>query len=368
MPSAFISIGIVSRSSVSISTLPLYCGSKRSLTERMSGACFLVDDQARHPALPRDRELPVRVRARRLDLRAQVRERRRQRLLVDPLDVAQVVHPLRQPVAGDHQRAAAGVALLEQRAHLPEELVVAVDVLDVLDGDARLVLELGDRLVVDVERPVGDRQVAAGLALGLGRRDLGRLVVALDARRRRRRRRRAARRRREASAGRHRVGRRVVAVTRSPSICVVGTRENQASRAGRITACSTSSLGVASSSTAGRRASPGTSAPRARASGRRARRRPPSAPPPRPRSTPGTRARARGRGRPRRAARTAPPIRQRASPSWATRWAVNWSTSRARARAGCRARRTRRSRSDSISTSAKCSSASRIISWREANQ
>ena len=38
IPSASITSGTVSRSSASIVTLPLYFGSKRSLTERISGA------------------------------------------------------------------------------------------------------------------------------------------------------------------------------------------------------------------------------------------------------------------------------------------------------------------------------------------
>ena len=42
MPSAFITSGTTSGSSVTISTLPLYCGSKRSLTELMSGASSVL--------------------------------------------------------------------------------------------------------------------------------------------------------------------------------------------------------------------------------------------------------------------------------------------------------------------------------------
>ena len=93
---------------------------------------------------------------------------------VDLLEVAEVVHPLRHPVGDDDDVAAARFALVEQRLQLAEELEVAVDVLDVLDRGARLLLELRDRAVlarVDVARPVGDRELALDRA-GLGGRDL----------------------------------------------------------------------------------------------------------------------------------------------------------------------------------------------------
>ncbi len=69
--------------------------------------------------------------------------------------------------------AAGGVALGEGRLELGEELVVVVDVLGVFDREARLLLEVRDRLLVDVGGPVGDQEVPARLTptrvRGLGR-------------------------------------------------------------------------------------------------------------------------------------------------------------------------------------------------------
>ncbi len=122
-----------------------------------------VDDQARHPALPRHGELPIRVGGGMAEGRDQVLLDVRQLRVVELLDVAGVVHLLREPVAHRDQVAASRLAIRELRLELAEELVVVVDVLDVVDLDACLVLELGDRPVlarVDVERPLRDRELA----------------------------------------------------------------------------------------------------------------------------------------------------------------------------------------------------------------
>ena len=58
--------------------------------------------------------------------------------MVELLQVAEVVHPLRHPVGDDEEAATAGVALVELRLQLVEEDDVVVDVLDVLDRDAGL--------------------------------------------------------------------------------------------------------------------------------------------------------------------------------------------------------------------------------------
>ena len=84
--------------------------------------------------------------------------------LVEVLEVAEVVHLVRHPVGDDEDRPATGLALGEQRLDLAEELGVVVDVLDVLDMDAGRLLEVRDGVLVDVERPVGNREVTAGLA------------------------------------------------------------------------------------------------------------------------------------------------------------------------------------------------------------
>jgi hypothetical protein len=58
------------------------------------------------------------------------------------------VHLLRHVVGDDEDAASARFALFELRLQLAEEAVVRVDVLDVVDTDARLVFELGDRPVL----------------------------------------------------------------------------------------------------------------------------------------------------------------------------------------------------------------------------
>jgi hypothetical protein len=72
----------------------------------------------------------------------------------------------------DEDRASAGLALVELRLELAEELGVVVDVLGVLDRDAAGLLEVRNRLLVDVQRPVRDRELAAHLARGIDRGDL----------------------------------------------------------------------------------------------------------------------------------------------------------------------------------------------------
>ena len=63
--------------------------------------------------------------------------------VVDLLQVAEVVHLLRHPVGDDEHAAPAGLALVEQRLDLAEELGVVVDVLGVVDRRARVLrLEL----------------------------------------------------------------------------------------------------------------------------------------------------------------------------------------------------------------------------------
>ena len=91
----------------------------------------------------------------------EVRDRRR----FEFLQVAEFVHFFRHPVGDDEEAAAARLAVGQQRLHLGEELFVGVDVFGVLDRDAGLLFEVGDGLFVDVERPVGDRQLAARACL-----------------------------------------------------------------------------------------------------------------------------------------------------------------------------------------------------------
>ena len=67
--------------------------------------------------------------------------------MVELLQVAEVVHPLRHPIGDDEEAAAAGAALVELRLQLVEEDDVVVDVLLVLGLDAALLLELGDGAV-----------------------------------------------------------------------------------------------------------------------------------------------------------------------------------------------------------------------------
>ena len=75
-------------------------------------------------------------------------------------DVA-VADPARGHVVGQHDDVAPDrLAVLELLADLPEELVVVVDVLEVLDVAAVLLVEGLEDLLVDVERPVGERPVA----------------------------------------------------------------------------------------------------------------------------------------------------------------------------------------------------------------
>ena len=139
-----------------------------------------VDDQARHPALPRDGVLPARVEADVLEVVANVRLDVRDAGRVQVLDVAQVMHLLGHPVGHHDDAPPARLALGEQRLHLGEELLVVVDVLDVVDLDAGCLLEVRHRLLVDVERPVRDRHVTGGRRLVLHGLDLLGSAPSLD--------------------------------------------------------------------------------------------------------------------------------------------------------------------------------------------
>jgi hypothetical protein len=133
--------------------------------------------------LPRDRELPPRVRFRLLELRRDVLEHGLQVGVVEPLEVTEVEHLLRQPVGDDEEAATARVPVGEQRLQLAEELEVVVDVLDVVDFDGVGLLELGDGAVlsgVDVAGPVGDRHLAGWLPT-LGDRRFGAAAAAVVA-------------------------------------------------------------------------------------------------------------------------------------------------------------------------------------------
>ena len=113
-------------------------------------------DRAR---LPRQREVAVGVVADRLQVRHEVLGVR-DVLLVDRSDIA-VAHPARGHVVRERDDVAADrLARRQLLADLPEELEVVVDVLDVLDVTAVLLVERLQDGLVDVERPVGERPVA----------------------------------------------------------------------------------------------------------------------------------------------------------------------------------------------------------------
>ena len=145
-------------------TLPLYLGSNRSLTESMSGASFVLTIRPGHAALPGNREVALGVERSGCETAAQVVLDVRHVVEVDLLQVAEVVHLLRHPV-GDHEDVApAGLALVEQRLDLAEELDVVVDVLDVVDADAGTCSSNSSigavRALVDVAGPVRDVELA----------------------------------------------------------------------------------------------------------------------------------------------------------------------------------------------------------------
>ena len=131
--------------------------------ELAAGLLDVVAD-ARRARLPRQRVLALRVVVDRLEVVDEVREVR-DVLLVDRLGVAEA-HPAGGHVVGQRDDVAADrLLVLELLADLPEELEVVVDLLDVLDLAAELLVEVLEDLLVDVERPVGERPVAD---LGLG--------------------------------------------------------------------------------------------------------------------------------------------------------------------------------------------------------
>ena len=67
-----------------------------------------VDEDPGLATLPGDRELALRVGRRLLELREDVVEHRLQVVVVDLLQIAEVVHPLRHPVGDDEEAATAG--------------------------------------------------------------------------------------------------------------------------------------------------------------------------------------------------------------------------------------------------------------------
>jgi hypothetical protein len=159
-------------------TRPLNFGSNRSLIVVSSrpGALGVVADPDR-PRLPGQRECALRVVVDRAEVVLEV-ARVGHVALVDRLDVA-VAHPAGGHVVREHDQVAVdGLAAFELLADLPEELEVVVDVLDVLDVAARLLLVGGDDLLVDVQRPVGETPGAdlrPGVVDGGGRRRLLRI-------------------------------------------------------------------------------------------------------------------------------------------------------------------------------------------------
>jgi hypothetical protein len=141
-----------------------------------AGLLDVVAD-ARRARLPRERVLALRVVVDRLEVVDQVGEVR-DVLLVDRLDVVEA-HPARGHVVGQrHDVAADRLPGLQLLADLPEELEVVVDLLDVLDLAAVLLVELLEDLLVDVERPVGEGPVADR---GLGVADARVSCLSLDA-------------------------------------------------------------------------------------------------------------------------------------------------------------------------------------------
>src|SRR5215204_2463968 len=135
-----------------------------------------VDDPA-DARLPGHGVLALGIEWRRLQRLDQVLVRTRHRRLVEALDVSEPDHASRHPVGHDVDVATARVVLVVLLADLPEELGVVVDLLDVLDLGAVLLLKVleGAVVLLDVERPVGDVERVADLAL---RNRLGLLGVA----------------------------------------------------------------------------------------------------------------------------------------------------------------------------------------------
>ena len=148
--------------------------------ERTFGRELRVDDQPRHPALPRDRVAAIGVEAGVLQVVPEVRVDVRDPGLVQILDVAELVHLLGHPVGHHDDAAASRLSLGQQGLHLGEELLVVVDVLDVVRVDPGRLVEVRHRVLVDVQRPVRDRQVAVGRGLVLHRRHGRRSAAALD--------------------------------------------------------------------------------------------------------------------------------------------------------------------------------------------
>ena len=114
-PSAFITSGTVSRISLSNVDLALVLGVEEVVDRGHVGCQVLADDDPGHPALPRHRVVALRVEGRALQARDQVLLDVRDRLLVEVLDVAEVVHLLRHPVGRNDDRATARLALGELR-------------------------------------------------------------------------------------------------------------------------------------------------------------------------------------------------------------------------------------------------------------
>src|SRR6185437_11687060 len=115
-------------------------------------------------------EVTVRVEVDVLEVVDEVRVDVRQRGLVELLDVAEADHLASHPVRHHDDVAPARAAARKLLADLSEELVVVVDLLGVLHVHAGLFGELLERRVlavihVDVERPVGEVELRAHLAL-----------------------------------------------------------------------------------------------------------------------------------------------------------------------------------------------------------
>ena len=119
--------------------------------------------------LPDQAVLAARVEGHVLEVLAEVHPVR-DVLLVQLLHVAQPDQPARHPVRQDDDVAADALAAAEGLADLGEELVVVVDVLGVGDADAGLVLEVGDRIAVDVVGPVRDAEGVQAAAVRRRRR------------------------------------------------------------------------------------------------------------------------------------------------------------------------------------------------------
>src|SRR5215217_6954088 len=138
--------------------------------DRLQLAPGLLDVVA-HPGgarLIRERELAVGVVVDRRQVADDVL-RVRDVLLVDRLRVT-VADPAGGHVVGEHDEVTADrLAVLELLADLPEELVVVVDVLEVADLPAVLLVEGLQELLVHVERPVGEGPVP-DLRLGMADR------------------------------------------------------------------------------------------------------------------------------------------------------------------------------------------------------